>query len=263
MNVVITGSSKGIGFALAEEFTKQADNVILSSRKLESIEKVTEQLKKKYPKAEIYGTVCDVSKTEDIKKLLEFAKENLGIIDIWINNAGTTADRYDNLVNFSDNELKKIVDTNLLGTLYGCKEALKVMKNQGRGQIFNISGMGAKGMLSPNLAAYGATKCAVYQLTKTLARENKKTGIGIHVLLPGMTLTDLFLNNTSPEAARIFNIIGDTPENVANFLVKRIKKIKGTGKAISYLSTIKASWRFLTARSRKNKFFDADGNLIS
>ena len=263
MNIVITGSSKGIGYALAEEFAKNDDKIILSSRNFDAIEKATEQLKKTYPNSEIYGTVCDVSKSEDIKNLVSFAKEKLDTIDIWINNAGITGDRYEHLFNFSHAELKQIVDTNLLGTLYGCKEALELMKQQDKGHIFNVTGMGAKGNASPNLAAYGATKCAIYQLTKSLAKENKKTGVGIHVLQPGMTLTDLFLNNMSPAAGRIFNILGDTPANVSEFLVKRIRKIKGTGKSINYLKTAKVFWRFMIARSRKDRFFDSEWNLIS
>ncbi len=263
MNIVITGSSKGIGYALAEEFARYGDNLVISSRSLETIEKAVENLKKGYPKAKIYGTICDVSKAEDIKKLGEFAQEKLNKIDFWINNAGTTADRYENLMNFSDSELKQIVDTNLLGTLYGCKEALILMKQQGYGHIFNVSGMGAKGNVSANLAAYGATKCAIYQLTKSLAKENKKSKIGFHVLLPGMTLTDLFLNNISPEAGKIFNILGDTPENVSRFLVEKSRKVKGTGKVFNYISTVKASWYFMTAGRRKNRFFDSEGNLIS
>ena len=263
MNVVITGSSKGIGYALAKEFVKQKYSVVISSRKIEYIEKAVEQIRKKYPSSNIFGTVCDVSKSEDIKKLAKFALEKLESMDIWINNAGTTAGRYEHLVNFSDNELKQIVDTNLFGTLHGCKIALEHMKQQGKGHIFNVTGLGAKGNASANLAAYGATKCAIYQLTKSLAKENKNTGVGIHVLQPGMTLTDLFLNNISPEAGKIFNILGDTPENVSEFLVRKIRKIKGTGKSIDYLTTTKALWKFMTARSRKNRFFDADGNLIS
>ena len=263
MNIVITGSSKGIGYALAEEFAKYNDQIVISSRNLEAINKAVNKLTTDYPKVEIFGTVCDVSKPENIKKLIEFSKEKLESIDLWINNAGTNASMYDNLLSFSDEDLKQIVDTNLLGTLYCCKEALKLMKQQGYGHIFNISGMGYKGNASANLAAYGATKCAVSQLTKTLAKENKKSGIGFHTLLPGMTLTDLFLNNISPEAGKIFNILGDTAENVSMFLVPKIRKIKGTGKVINYLSSAKAFWKFSTAGRRKNKFFDSDGNLIS
>lgn len=263
MNVVITGSSKGIGYALAEEFAKHNDNVVISSRKIEAIEKAVEQLKKKFPNVEIFGSVCDVSKSEDMEKLSKFAKENLKTIDIWINNAGTSANRYEHLVNFSDIELKQIVDTNLLGTLYGCKTALKLMKQQKNGHIFNVTGMGAKGNTSASLVAYGATKCAIYQLTKSLAKENKNTGVGVHVLQPGMTLTEMFIVNISPEAGKIFNILGDTPENVAKFIVKKIRKIRGTGKSINYLTTFKAFWKFMTAKLRKNRFFDEEGNLIS
>ena len=77
MNVVITGSSRGIGYALAAEFAKQNYNVVISSRKLETIEKATQKLKKQYPKVEIFGIVCDVSKSDEIMKLLDFAKEKM------------------------------------------------------------------------------------------------------------------------------------------------------------------------------------------
>ena len=121
MNIVITGSTKGIGLALAKEFLRYGDNVVISSRNQELVEQRVNELKEKFPKNEIYGTKCDVTIVEDIEELASFAKENLKIIDFWINNAGTNGGEFKELTEVSDNTLKTVLTTNLLGTLRGTK----------------------------------------------------------------------------------------------------------------------------------------------
>ncbi|MBY9001931.1 MAG: SDR family oxidoreductase [Candidatus Heimdallarchaeota archaeon] len=261
MKVVITGSSKGIGLAYAKEFLEHGDEVVISSRRESAINEALEKIKQEIPGSNIYGTTCDVTNPEDIKELIKFSTSKLSNIDIWINNAGTNGYIYDKLVNVPDETIKQVVETNLLGTLYTCKQVIMFMEEQGYGHIFNLSGYGSNGKASNNLAVYGATKSSIPQLNKTLRTEIENKKIGVHSISPGMVMTDLLTHTTTPEAKNIFNILAELPEVVAAKLVPKIRKTKGTGKDISFLSTLGVLWRFMTAGRRKNKFYDEEGNL--
>lgn len=261
MNIVITGSTKGIGFALAKEFLKHGDNAIISSRNEERVKNAIQKLRELFPNNRINGITCDVTEYQEVEKLAESSKDFFKTIDIWVNNAGTNAYINTNLVNFNPEALKEVVDTNLLGTIYGCKAALKLMIPQNYGKIFNIEGYGSQGRATPMALAYGSTKAAIPQLTKTLSKETKGTTIGIHTISPGMVITDLLTKDVPPEAVKIFNILAELPGTVVKFLVPRMRKIKGTNKHIRYLKFSKILYKFMTARKRKYKFFDEQGNL--
>jgi len=262
MKIVITGSSKGIGFALAKEFAKNGDQIIISSRNQDSVNRAIDEIKTIFPETEIYGTTCDVTKSEEIEALVNFSDGKLSGIDIWINNAGTSGFYYGNLTNWGNETLDQVVKTNILGTIYGCKEAIKYMTKQGYGKIFNLAGMGSNGMASPGLVAYGATKASIPQLTKSLSKELKNTEILINYLSPGIVITELTTTNVSKEAASIFNILAEKPEKVAKYLTRKMRNINKSNKNINFLSTPKTFWKFMTAGFRKNRFFDQEGNLI-
>jgi chlorophyll(ide) b reductase len=258
VNIVITGSTKGIGLALAIEFLNYDDNLAISSRTEEKVNSVVEELQEQFPENKIIGIVCDVTKGSDLANLATKAKENLGTIDIWINNAGTNGPERGDLVNISDEAFREVVETNLMGVLMGSREALKMMIEQGKGHLFNMAGWGSDGRPSPSVAVYGATKASIPQLTKTLVKETKGMGVGVHNLSPGMVLTDLLLTHADKEAWKIFNILAEKPETVVKKLVPKIRAIKGTGKSIKYLTRKSVMWRFITARRRKNRFFDEE-----
>lgn len=262
MNVVITGSSKGIGFALAKEFLKLGDTVIISSRSEENMALALSKLQEEIPEARVFSQLCDVTKSEEVKTLMEFSLEKLGVIDIWVNNAGTTGFEYDYLVNVSDDAIENAIRTNVIGTLYGCREAIRIMTQQGKGKIFNLAGMGSNGMASPKLVAYGASKSPMPQMLKSLKRETKNTGIGIHLLSPGMVVTDLLVRNATPEAKNFFNMVAERPETVVAKLVPKMKQIKGSGKKIKFSGMFKFFLKMMMGSFRRNRLFDKDGNLI-
>ncbi|XP_057991369.1 chlorophyll(ide) b reductase NOL, chloroplastic isoform X3 [Hevea brasiliensis] len=168
-NVLITGSTKGIGYALAKEFLKAGDNVLVCSRSVERVESTIQSLREEFGEQHVWGTKCDVREGQDVKDLVAFAKENLKYIDLWINNAGSNAYSYKPLAEASDEDLIEVVSTNTLGLMICCREAIKMMLNQPRGgRIFNIDGAGSDGRPTPRFAAYGATKRSVVHLTKSL-----------------------------------------------------------------------------------------------
>uniref|UniRef100_A0A0D9ZB76 chlorophyll(ide) b reductase n=1 Tax=Oryza glumipatula TaxID=40148 RepID=A0A0D9ZB76_9ORYZ len=239
-NVLITGSTKGIGYALAKEFLKAGDNVVICSRSAERVESAVTDLKKEFGEQHVWGIVCDVREGKDVKALVDFARDKMKYIDIWINNAGSNAYSYKPLVETSDEALMEVITTNTLGLMICCREAINMMRNQPRGgHIFNIDGAGSDGRPTPRFAAYGATKRSVVHLTKSLQAElqmNEVNNVMVHNLSPGMVTTDLLMS-------------GATTKQVADYLVPNIR-------AIPTNQSMKPTYiRFLTGLKAYSRIF--------
>jgi chlorophyll(ide) b reductase len=197
-----------------------------------------------------------------VDELAKFSVDQLGAVDLWINNAGTISSKKEKLADLSQEEIAGTVTTNLVGSLLCTQAALKLMTDQGYGHIFNMDGAGATGDATPLYAAYGSTKAALVQLTKTLCEESKETGVGVHLLSPGMVITDLLLTGATPENLGAFNILAELPENVSSYLVPRIRSVEGSGQYIRYLTNVRVIGRLLTFAKRWDRFFDKDGNRM-
>ncbi|KAL4855752.1 Chlorophyll(ide) b reductase [Chlorella vulgaris] len=273
-NVVITGGSKGVGRALAAGFVRAGDNVVLCGRSSDAVAATVEELQGLAGgSSKVHGTTCNVARPEDVAALADFAKEQLGTIDLWINNAGTNAYRVGPLAEQDSQDIIDIIGTNVIGVMLGCKEAIRVMRGQpSGGHIFNMDGAGADGNATPRFAAYGATKRGLAQLGKSLQSELRSEGlkqIGVHNLSPGMVNTELLMAGTNTAVAKFFvNCLAEQPETVADHLVPRIRQVPETSKAllgdgvgssqyIRYLTQTKAYSqifaRLLTGQ-RKNRF---------
>eukprot|EP00252_Welwitschia_mirabilis_P010632 TRINITY_DN2401_c0_g1_i2.p1 TRINITY_DN2401_c0_g1~~TRINITY_DN2401_c0_g1_i2.p1 ORF type:complete len:335 (+),score=58.41 TRINITY_DN2401_c0_g1_i2:113-1117(+) len=229
-NVLITGASKGIGYALAEEFLKAGDNVIICSRSEDRIKIAEEKLRRKFGD-HAWGTTCDVRDGASVQSLVAFARATMDHIDIWINNAGSNAYNYKPLVENEDESLMEVVATNALGSMICCREAIRMMSSQSRGgHIFNMDGAGSDGRPTPRYAAYGATKRSIVHLTKSLQAELKMQGIKkivMHNLSPGMVTTDLLMSGSTTKQAKFFiNVLAETPETVADFFTKALNKAR-------------------------------------
>jgi chlorophyll(ide) b reductase len=256
MNIVITGSTKGLGKALAIEFLKQGDNVVISSRTKERVDSVVEELQKKFMDRKIIGFKVDVGNPDEIAALAKYALDQLSSIDIWINNAGSVPKRKTDFIDLSTDDIKSVLNANVYGTIWGTREALRIMVKQGYGHIFNMEGMGSRGRSAPKNSIYGYSKNPIPYLTKTLQTEIKGTGVGVHNLSPGMMTTDLLLNELEPDHRNIINILADPPDIIAKFLVEKARNVTGSGKNISYLTLPKIIWRFVTSFRRKNRLID-------
>jgi len=197
-----------------------------------------------------------------VRALSEAAVRELGSINIWINNAGMNKG-FRPLVEFSDEEITQIVSTNLTGSLICTREAIRVMKKQSRGgHIFNMDGAGSGGTSTPLTAVYGATKCGLRQLSASLLQECKRSRVGIHTASPGMVLTDLLLSGATLQNKQVFNIICEQPETVAQALVPGLRSVKGTGKAINYLTPPRIVLAILNAWFRRGRWFDQEGRAV-
>ncbi|XP_059063465.1 chlorophyll(ide) b reductase NOL, chloroplastic isoform X2 [Cryptomeria japonica] len=259
-NVLITGSSKGIGYALAKEFLRADDRV----------QAAIENLKNEFGDQHLWGTTCDVRDGESVRALVEFARKTISYVDIWINNAGSNAYSYKPLMETSDEALMEVVTTNTLGTMICCREAIKMMLCQPRGgHVFNMDGAGADGRPTPRFVAYGATKRSLVHLTKSLQAELRMQEIKkvmVHNLSPGMVTTDLLMSGSNTKQAKFFiNVLAEPADTVAEFLVPRIRAVpvKTSLKPtyIRFLTGFKAYSQILTRllfNARKDRYVPED-----
>ncbi|MGI9235790.1 MAG: SDR family NAD(P)-dependent oxidoreductase [Woeseiaceae bacterium] len=264
-NVVITGSTRGIGHGLAREFLKRKCHVIITGRSQQQVDEKVAELSADYGDENVAGTTCEVTSFDSLSALWDFAAAKFGSVDIWINNAGMSIERA-NLCDQQPGDIEAIVNTNLTGMLLANKVAIAGMKRQGSGQIWNMEGFGSGGQTAPGMAPYGATKSAVTYLIKALQKEIKDTGIQVCTLSPGIVVTDLLLGDydlASPEwqkTKKILNILGDKVETVTPYLADGILKADKTGSKVAWLTSRKAFLRFLTAAFKKRDLFaDIEG----
>jgi short-subunit dehydrogenase len=259
-NVVITGSTRGIGYGLAVEFLKKGCKVMISGRDQHKVDLLVSHLGEQFGKDKVVGLACEVSSAPALTALWQGAAAAFGQVDIWINNAGISIDRQPlHLQPAAD--LQRIVDTNLTAVLLANSIVLSGMLAQGSGQIWNMEGFGSNDATQPGMAAYGATKRAVTYLNKALQKEVKGTAVQVNTLSPGIVVTDLLLSDYDlkseqwKKARKIFNILGDKVETVTPWLVEKILATDGSGAKVAWLTGGKAFRRFLTAGFNKRDLF--------
>jgi len=250
--VVVTGSTRGIGYGLASEFLKAGCKVVICGRSQESTDQAMAKLAQAYTPERVCGRPCNVRFYAQVQALWDTACRQFGHVDIWINNAGLgTAQR--DLWMHSEEEMAAVVDTNITGTLHGAKVAILGMLDQGSGAVYNMEGLGSDGRRVKGLALYGATKRAVRYLTEGLVAETKGTPVLVGSLSPGMVTTDFLVgryDQASEEwekAKRMFNILADRVETVTQWLVGKVLTNTKHGASFQWLTFPKILGRFLSA----------------
>ncbi len=194
--VVVTGSTRGIGRAIAEACAEEGAAVVVSSRSAAAVEETAAALRARGRRAS--GCPADVSRAGDLEGLLHHAVDTWGRVDVWVNNAGLSAG-YRYISDIPAGEIDALVDVNLKGTLQACRLLIPYFIHGRGGVLLNLSGRGGRLEPSPFLTVYGATKAAVTSLTASLAREYRGWPVSIHSLIPGMVDTDFYRNvPTSP-----------------------------------------------------------------
>lgn len=184
---IVTGSGRGIGRTIAEALALCGSRVILAARSGDEIETVKAGIESRGGSAMAAPT--DVSRRDSVTELFRLVDETYdGRLDILVNNAGTGV--YGDLVDFSLEDLERLIAVNVNGVYQGCQEAMRRMIPQRRGSIINIASVvGLKGYA--HQSAYTATKHAVVGITKTLSLEAQQHDIRVAVVCPGGVDTDL------------------------------------------------------------------------
>jgi len=163
--VVITGGSRGLGLALANEFVSLGDQVVIAARDEAACAAAVRQLQQHHPQSQVHQTTCDVTQPDQMQHLAAFAKEKLGQVDIWVNNAGSSQIPKAPLADTASGQIQQIVGTNMLGTLLGSQAAIQTMRTQASGDASSAAYCSCtQGMASDSAHA----KCDVHRLQVNL-----------------------------------------------------------------------------------------------
>ena len=261
--VVITGSARGLGFQMAKCFYKKNYNVVISDVVKNDVDKAKKEISTLKGSGKVLGVVCDITKPKDIINLIDTTKKEFNTIDFWINNAGVN--QPDKLIwELTDDEISKMIDIDLKGTVLASKYAMEVLVKQDHGAIYTVEGHGSNDAIIPGLSIYGTAKRGVTYFIKALAKEaevNKKDII-VGALSPGIMITDFLVNalrdnkmELSEKNKKVYNILGDYPDVVAKYLVNKMINNTNNGVRIKWLTNRKAAWRFMTCWLTKRDFF--------
>ena len=214
---IVTGGSRGIGYAVVEKFLANGASVVLCASREETAKKAVDQLKKINADYQVEGICPNLSNYDEVEAAFAKVKEKYGKIDILVNNAGISADK--KLENYPPEEFKKIMDLNVTAIFNCTKAVVPYMKEAKSGVVLNTSSMVSK-FGQPSGCGYPASKFAVNGLTISLARELGADGIRVNAVAPGVINTDMM--KAVPEeyiAPIVRNIplgrIGE-PEDIAN-----------------------------------------------
>ncbi len=192
MTALVTGGSRGIGFAVAKRLISDGAKVALVSTKLEGAVAAASQLGENAK-----GYACDVSSYDDVQALVATVLADFGKIDILVNNAGITRD--DLLMRMSEENWDRVLEVNLKGSFNTCKAVMRPMMKARFGRIINISSIvGISG--NPGQTNYSAAKAGLIGFTKSLAREIASRNITVNAVAPGLVETDM--SGALPEEAR-------------------------------------------------------------
>lgn len=238
--VVITGSTRGIGRAMAEACARAGAAVVVSSRTAAAVEETVAQIRADGGTAS--GVACDVTREDDLRSLLDAALDEHGRVDVWVNNAGMSLGLRTHLDTSAD-EMRTIVETNLLSTMIASKLATEHFLRQAEaggagGVLINVSGRGGNGRPGAYTAAYTGTKAGVTVFTKSLAQEHKGDPVSMLVFMPGMVDTDFYgdsmqvtpgLEPIVGNIRLVIDAIGTPLEAVGPALVKAAATTPGTG----------------------------------
>jgi len=203
---VITGSSRGMGLAIARGYAREGAHVVLTSRTVASLTGFVEELSQLGVR--VLPLEVDVSRPEDVERMVARVDESFGRVDVLVNNAGMPMVAPSEELDLAS--WQRTLDTNLTGSFLCAQAAGRVMLRQGSGCIINIASL-TSFLGFPGRLAYSATKSALLGLTRTLSSEWAPRGIRVNALAPGWILTDLLQSVIDRGALDPEKLISRTP----------------------------------------------------
>jgi NAD(P)-dependent dehydrogenase (short-subunit alcohol dehydrogenase family) len=253
---VLTGSTRGIGFGLARELARRGCRVVVSGRTAKKTAQAAASLAAEFGADRALGFACDVSVFGQVQALWDAAVARFGRVDIWINNAGISHPSAE-VDRIEPETMRAIVATNVLGAVHGAAVALRGMRAQGSGAIYNLEGLGSDGRRMRGLALYGMTKRALAYLTDSLADEAKGSGVIAGAIRPGMVMTDMITSQYVGReeewrrAQRIFRLIAAPVEDVAPWVAERVLANRRNRARIQYGGMLRILGRMIAVTLKR------------
>jgi 3-oxoacyl-[acyl-carrier protein] reductase len=185
---VVTGSSKGIGYAIAEALVGAGASVVLSARDEAEVRAAAEALDGRGGGAAI-GVACDVRRHDDVRRMIRTAVDRFGGLDILVNNAGVGG--FGPVDEMPPEKWAQIIETNLNGVYYCCHEAIPLLRERGGGWILNIGSLAGKNPFAGG-AAYNASKFGLLGFSEATMLDVRQDGIRVSCIMPGSVNTHFF-----------------------------------------------------------------------
>lgn len=227
---VVTGAANGIGLATARQLHEEGANVVLCDLDGEKATAEARHLSETGPGC--LGFICDVASRQQVRAVIDMAQSHFGRLDIMVNNAGFSLAR--DVLDISDDEFDAVLNTNTKGTFYGAQEAARIMRQQGRGVIINMSSAQAR-LAIPAQVAYGTSKAAISQMTRVLAVALAKHGIRVNAVAPGTIRTAATERGILSNSAVHQKILARTPAG-------RLGEPEEVAQVICFLASAAASY---------------------
>lgn len=206
---VVTGGTKGIGYAVAESLLKSGAKTFVCARDKAELKRALEKLS---ALGEVDGEVCDVRSEDQIRAMLDEAARVFGGIDVLVNNAGIGIIGK-TVEEMSGDEFRQTLETNLFGVFYTCHHAIPLMKKRGGGYIVNISSLAGQNA-HPKMAAYNASKFGLNGFTEALMQEVRGDNIKVTAICPGSVNT--FFGGGAPDEKNAWQL---QPEDIAQIVM--------------------------------------------
>jgi 3-oxoacyl-[acyl-carrier protein] reductase len=207
---IVTGATKGIGFAIARALIAAGVNVSISARNEGEVKMAVAELNE-LGDGRCVGFVCDVRDEAQVKSFFAKTVDALGGVDILVNNAGIGL--FETVESTSGENFRAVIETNLCGVFYCCHEAIPLMKQHGGGYIINISSL-AGANPHPRMAAYNASKFGLNGFSEALMQEVRHDGIKVSYIMPGSVNTEFGGDQPSPEKSWQIQ-----PEDIAQVVI--------------------------------------------
>ena len=263
--VVITGSARGFGLAMLKEFRRNNFNVVICDMNEESILEAKEELERINSNGKIIAIRADITKEEDIEKVIKITLEDTKKIDIWINNAGVNQPSK-RIWKLDKKTIDRLIDIDLKGTILCSNKILPVFLKQNSGALYNIEGHGSNDATITGLSLYGTAKRGVTYFTEALAHEVSEVNSNICIgkIAPGIMITNFIHTSLGDgekieldeKTKKVYNILGDYPETIAKYIVKKVISNKKNNVKFTWLTNSRAAWRFMTFAFNKKNYFE-------